>query len=216
MQESARNHAHVQFGAGFSGPKSWANFDASPTVRLRRGVPVLGSLLTRRHAIDRHVLYGDILKGLPVEHGTVKGIYSSHVLEHLSLDDLRVALRNTFALLAPGGLFRVVLPDLEEHIKTYLADKDPRRAIHFVTSTKMGRDQRPKTPMSMLHDLLGHEHHLWMWDEVSLSLELTEAGFQNVRRARLGDSADEAFREVENPERWDGCLGLECSKTYRN
>jgi predicted SAM-dependent methyltransferase len=134
------------------------------------------------------------------------------VLEHLSLEDLRVALRNTFSLLAPGGTFRLVMPDLEAHIQTYLAEKDPRRAIHFCEGTKMGRDRRPRTAMGMLHDMLGHEHHLWMWDEASLSGELREAGFTDVRRARLGDSRDAQFREIENPSRWEGCLGLECRK----
>ncbi len=212
MQENSEKNLYVQFGAGFHGPKAWENFDASPTVRIRRGLPIIGPLLTRKHDISSHIRYGDILKGLPVAAGTAKGVYSSHVLEHLSLQDLRVALKNTFALLAPGGTFRLVLPDLEEHIKTYLADQDPRRAVHFVEATKMGRDRRPKTPMGMLHDLLGHEHHLWMWDERSLTQELLEAGFQDVRRARLGDSRDAAFLAVEKPERWDGCLGLECVK----
>lgn len=40
------------------------------------------------------------------------GVYASHMLEHLSLDDRSRALREIRRLLAPEGLVRLVLPDL--------------------------------------------------------------------------------------------------------
>lgn len=40
------------------------------------------------------------------------GVYASHMLEHLSLDDCSRALRKIRRLLAPAGLVRLVLPDL--------------------------------------------------------------------------------------------------------
>ena len=70
-----------------------------------------------------NVEYGDIVKGLPVPTGSCRGIYSSHVLEHLALNDLRKALRETHRLLAEGGTFRLVVPDLEHEARTYLADE---------------------------------------------------------------------------------------------
>jgi hypothetical protein len=38
---------------------------------------------------------------------------------------------------------------------------------------------------------------------------LLDAGFRQVRRAKFGDSSDAAFREVEDPSRWEGALGAE-------
>src|SRR4051812_43659884 len=108
------NPEYVQYGCGLSAPESWRNFDASPTLRLQR-LPVVGR---RLHGgglplFPSNVEYGDIVRGLPVSPGSCRGVYCSHVLEHLALADFRTALRNTRAILRDGGIFRFVLPDLE-------------------------------------------------------------------------------------------------------
>jgi hypothetical protein len=59
---------------------------------------------------------------------------------------------------------------------------------------------------------LGNSQHLWMWDYKSLEAELRSAGFVGIRRAAFGDSSDPLFSLVEDPERWDDCLGIECSR----
>jgi len=49
----------------------------------------------------------------PFADGSVKEIYASHVLEHLShRTDLRIALKEFHRVLAPGGMLRVSVPDL--------------------------------------------------------------------------------------------------------
>ena len=94
---------YVQYGCGWSAPKEWQNFDASPTLRFER-LPIVGYLYTKNKSrFPNNVKYGDIVKGLPVPADSCKGVYCSHVLEHLSLDDFRVALRNTVTILQPGG-----------------------------------------------------------------------------------------------------------------
>ena len=69
--------------------------------------------------------YGDIVKGLPVDYASCKGIYCFHVLEHLSPDNFRIALGNTYKFLQPGGVFRFVLPDLQSNISA-----TPQRRPH--------------------------------------------------------------------------------------
>ncbi|WPL19413.1 hypothetical protein Thiowin_04534 [Thiorhodovibrio winogradskyi] len=51
-----------------------------------------------------------------------------------------------------------------------------------------------------------------MWDYKGLSAELSQAGYVNIRRAMFGDSRYEEFKAVEEPGRWEGCLGFECEK----
>jgi hypothetical protein len=51
-----------------------------------------------------------------------------------------------------------------------------------------------------------------MWDYPSIENELRQAGFQKIRRANYGDSEDSMFRKVEEKERWEDCLGIECVK----
>jgi len=112
-----RNSYYVQYGCGWSAPVGFRNFDASPTLRFER-LPLLGKLYTKNNSrFPENVEYGDIVKGLPVPPTSCEAVYCSHVLEHLSLDDFRKALRNTHRILKSGGTFRLVVPDLDYSIK---------------------------------------------------------------------------------------------------
>ena len=126
----------VQYGCGFSAPPGWRNFDASPTLRFER-LPIVGKLHSRNgERFPANVEYGDIVKGLPLAHDSCAAVYASHVLEHLSLEDFQTALTNTFALLKSGGLFRLVVPDLETLAKKYLASGNPDAAVTFMKETR--------------------------------------------------------------------------------
>lgn len=41
-----------------------------------------------------------------------RGIYASHLLEHLYLEDGRTSMTECFCVLQHGGFLRVVVPDL--------------------------------------------------------------------------------------------------------
>lgn len=111
------NSNQIQYGCGWSGPKNLSNFDASPTLRFEC-LPLVGKLFTKNHArFPENVEYGDIVKGLPVQPYSCACVYCSHVREHLSLEDLRKAQKNTDCLLKKGWVFRLVLPDLEYSLK---------------------------------------------------------------------------------------------------
>ena len=126
----------------------WMNFDASPTLRIQK-IPLVGRVLRNQLNVvfSPNVLYGDIIKGLPVGENQCDGIYCSHVLEHLSLADARIALRNTFKILKKGGIFRCVVPDLEFYAREYIhsLDNDDRSAsLSFMgNNTRLGREERP-------------------------------------------------------------------------
>ena len=45
--------------------------------------------------------------------------------------------------------------------------------------------------------MLGNSKHLWMWDYYSLSEELREVGFLDIRRCEFNDSSDEMFLKVD-------------------
>lgn len=206
---------HVQYGCGWSAPPGWRNFDASPTLRFER-LPVVGRWYTKnRSRLPEHVEYGDIVKGLPVAPGSCPAVYCSHVLEHLPLDGLRAALRNTYLILRPHGVFRLVVPDLERSARRYLADSSEYAASTFMRETGLGRESRATRPLAFLASWLGNSQHLWMWDYASLAAELRMVGFVDIRKASLGDASDSMFLQVEAPERWDECLGIECRRPDR-
>jgi hypothetical protein len=115
-------------------------------------------------------------------------------------------------MLKSGGLFRLVVPDLEYLIQTYLADASSDAAVKFMRSTGLGIESRQRGLLAVARAMLGNSRHLWMWDYRALSVELENAGFSSIRRAEIGDSSDPEFSAAEHMSRWVHCLGVECQK----
>ncbi|BBM02971.1 methyltransferase domain-containing protein [Microbulbifer sp. GL-2] len=206
------NNEYVQYGCGWSAAANWKNFDASPTLRFER-IPIIGKLYTKNDArFPQNVEYGDIVKGLPIPDNSCKGVYCSHILEHLSLDDFKQAIINTHKVLKSGGCFRLVLPDLEYSINKYINDSSADSASVFLKETSLGKEKRSRGLKGFLLEWYGNSQHLWMWDYKSIAQELENAGFIDIRKAEYGDATDTSFTEVEDKGRWENCLGVECKK----
>jgi SAM-dependent methyltransferase len=193
---------YVQYGCRHCAPAEWVNFDASPTLRIER-IPIIGRFIKKNAArFPANVRYGDIVSGLPIPDGIVRGLDASHVLEHLSRGDFSIALRNSFKLLAPGGIFRLIVPDLEARAEAYLLaavqSGSSDASDLFMRSTCLGLEHRPRTALRRAVALLGNSAHLWMWDYPSLSHELASAGFVEIRRCRFGACSDPMFSLVED------------------
>ncbi len=182
---------YVQYGCGHSAPKEWINYDISPTLRIQK-IPIIGKLL-KPHlncVFPDNVRYGDIIKGLPYKKNACDGIYCSHTLEHLSFEDFRFALNNTFKILKQGGIFRCIVPDFEYYVKEYIKSVDngnSSASIDFFNGTLLGFENRPKGMKGLLTSFLGNSRHLWMWDSRSLSVELKNVGFTTVRICKFND-----------------------------
>ncbi len=205
---------YLQFGCGTCAPGGWRNFDAGPAFLLEKRLPFLRSTLIRQGFPDypRSIEYGDIIKGLPVRPGSAHAVYCSHVLEHLSLADFRTSLRNVLSYLEPGGVFRLVVPDLEHIARTYLDNPHPDAAPGFMTEAHLGEEHSPRGLRALARALFGRSQHLSMWDYRSMHAELDRAGFTSIRRAACQDSGDPLFARVENEGRWKDCLGVECRR----
>ena len=197
---------YVQYGCGDSAPPGWLNFDSSPTLKMQR-IPLVGGALARLTGVrfPAQARSGDIVAGLPVAPRSVRGLYASHVLEHLSLEDARLALRNSFQILEAGGTFRLIVPDLLERAKNYIRNAeggDSNAAHQFLASTYLGCEARHKGALGSLRAAIGNSGHLWMWDHESMCAELDKAGFVSIRAARFGDATDLMFSRVEKAERF--------------
>jgi hypothetical protein len=84
--------------------------------------------------------------------------------------------------------------------------------MNFMSGTLLGKERRNRGWMGVMVEWLGNSQHLWMWDYKSIKCELQKAGFINIRRAEFGDSSRSVFQDVEDPKRWENCLGIECGK----
>jgi predicted SAM-dependent methyltransferase len=187
-------------------PAEWRNFDSSARLRFEQ-LPVVGiaaGLLGRR-LFPENIAFGNIVSGLPLPDGSAHAIYASHVLEHLCRADISRALANTVRILKPGGLFRIIVPDLEWRAKRYVAataNGDATAADDFISSCHIGQAVRPRGLLALLRAAYGNSGHMWMYDYATMTRLLAEAGFVDIRRCEMGDSGDPMFDKVEDRGRF--------------
>lgn len=209
MSASDRHAAsYVQYGCGACAPEAWVNFDASARLRFEQA-PVFGHILraTVGCLFPANVRFGDIVRGLPVPDNIASGVYCSHVLEHLPRDDLPIALRNTLRILIPGGVFRLVVPDLQWRAARYLAAAeggDASAADELMDGCYLGVRRR-LIFIGAARAAFGKSRHLWMYDFAALKALLEQAGFVGIRRCDCGDAVDPMFGIVEEKDRFLSC-----------
>lgn len=69
---------------------------------------------------DPQVMQHDLQSRLPFENSSFAAVYHSHVLEHIPKNQAAAFLGECHRVLAPGGVLRVVVPDLEMITRLYL------------------------------------------------------------------------------------------------
>ncbi|HEY8902561.1 MAG TPA: methyltransferase domain-containing protein [Chthoniobacterales bacterium] len=94
----------LNLGCGSSFHEDWENYDLVPSAPSVKPI--------------------DLTKPLPFEDGTFDVVYSSHVLEHIPRQRVPALLREMARILKPGGILRIVVPDLEGIIREYLRQLD--------------------------------------------------------------------------------------------
>lgn len=102
---------------------------------------------------------------------SLEAVLSEHVLEHLTTDDAQGAARNIFAFLAPGGFWRIAVPDANNPDPVYQEFCRPngseRRKAEFWTGLLTRIAECPDEP--------GHKAH---YNLKSISSLLSSVGFQ--------------------------------------
>lgn len=100
----AASSALANIGCGVVFHPAWDNFDY--------------------HPLDERVRRLDLGQALPFGPGVYEVCYLSHVLEHLPRERVPVLLADIFRCLRPGGVLRIVVPDLETIVRLYLSELD--------------------------------------------------------------------------------------------
>ncbi len=192
----------INIGCGLSGMSGWHNLDNSPTITLSR-IPVLNRLL-KTPAWPRDVRRYDVRKGLPFGDGSVRYIYSSHAFEHFTGPQSLVIAKDCFRALAPQGILRIVVPDLELIAREYLADTSPLAAQTFLSRLSLNHS---------LQDLIHPgSNHSQMLDGRALVQLLRDAGFDKVAVSSFGKSAIPEIDQIELEVRRAESLYVEAEK----
>ncbi len=182
--DTGKASAIVNFGCGPFATPGYINIDGSVTVLLAK-LPLPASWIYSKAAFVRAVRQAGVRYGrakrIAFPPGTLDAFYSSHTLEHIPQRDCAVLMARVHGWLRPGGVVRVVLPDLRRMAEAYAARAIDANA--FVRRTYLATESN-----SVLSRLIGGGVHHWMYDAGSFGTLLRESGFSEVTEAEFGVS----------------------------
>lgn len=196
----------LNLGCGTVAPESWCNVDYGIGARLNR--PFLRPLTRRLFSTawpDNIVLH-DLTKALPWADGSVDAVYSSHTLEHLDKDAGERLVAECRRVLKPGGILRIVVPDLGRIVGGYQDGRIESR--DFLVELGAHAPWAGRGRLRDIVALFSGSRHLCMYDEAALLGLLGRHGFTG-RRAAPFDSAIGDIGEIEREDRAVGELIVE-------
>jgi predicted SAM-dependent methyltransferase len=141
--------------------------------------------------------YMDGTKPWSFEDGALSHVYADNMIEHVPLAGARVFFAEAHRCLRPGGVIRLVTPDVRTHVDLYLqgassvsgALADEYRSLGVVI----------EHPIDMIRTPIGEfGHHAgYVYDFETLDAELQRAGFSPAKRCNLQESDDPMLRNLE-------------------
>jgi SAM-dependent methyltransferase len=147
---------------------------------------------------------------LPLEDASVLMVYSEHMLEHMLpwKGGINI-LREAYRVLAPGGLLRIVTPDLAKYTCDH-AEGGARGFLraHGARFAPMQRLNRSGTPSlaSVINNIFHNYAHKWIYDFDELVLAASRAGISPSQVCRsdrsglgLGRWARSAIHRATHP-----------------
>lgn len=223
------------------------NIDYSIALRIRRLkllrplVPLFfrGERLTRFRSLPDNILVHNLARGIPFDDNSVDAAYHSHLFEHLDRDVAEAFLLEVKRVLKPGGIHRIVIPDLEVICNAYishirLCDRQPEECDNHdayvaplieqsVRREANGTSQQSLLRRSLENRLLGDarsrgETHQWMYDRVSLKAKAIKLGYKDVfvqsyNTSLISNWADYGLDVKQNGEQYKpGSLYVEAVK----
>jgi predicted SAM-dependent methyltransferase len=188
----------LNLGCGAIRPSGWINTDSSLNAHLQR-MPLVGKPLAKMmHKVsydNNNLRYMNLNKRWKFADNSVDIVYSSHTFEHLTLKTTNLFLKESFRVLKPGGVIRLVVPDLYKICKKYVTELEQGKenaSEHIMWAINMHREGQYGTPgffKKMVYEWQGYPHqHKFMYDEKSLAARLKEQGFVDILSLTYGNS----------------------------
>lgn len=161
----------VNLGCGADVRPGWLNLDLQPPRQARTHARTSGAELVRC----------DLRRGLPLPPASCSLIYSSHVFEHLEFRHGLRLMRDSLRALAPGGRFRIALPDFRRVFDAYLRSDDDYFALLDPSAAFPYNESGMEARVDLVnYCVYQNGEHRFIYDEEKLLRTLRSVGFRSA------------------------------------
>ena len=145
-----------------------------------------------------------------IDDNSCDAVFSEHFFEHFSLDDGHRLIAEWARVLRPGGVVRIVTPNLERESRLYLREISPAsdEVIEAHRRRWLGERYELKpgehlTRAMVLNFGMRLDGHRFIYDFATISQSLELAGFGRVEQTRFGESWHGVFMGIDRHDGGD-------------
>jgi SAM-dependent methyltransferase len=208
-QTNQRTLLHLGCGP-FVEPTRWIDCDGSWNARVNSWPKPLAVLLRRiakkagggQRPLPSHIVYFDLRKRFPFENESVDAIYAAHVWEHLALSTAKNATEECYRVLKPGGILRLVVPNIRDAIEEYLNSNAPDAALTLNRKLYYRPFEECRSIIYSIYlGFADFHYHRFMYDPPQLISLLQAGGFDSVSEKAFLESSINEISDVEGETR---------------
>jgi predicted SAM-dependent methyltransferase len=185
------NKVHkLHIGCGGNYLKGWFNTDLFPNARRTKL---------------------DSTKTFPYPDNTFDYIFTEHMIEHVPYAAGQVMLRECYRVLKPGGILRLITPDVKFLMSLY-NDREKQINKDYIkwNSELFFKDGSPHTATSVINNFYRDWGHRYIYDIPTMRDAMTKAGFSEIKEGKLNQSEHPEIAGLEHDQRMPaGFLELE-------
>lgn len=200
----------LNLGCGSIRPMGWVNIDSSLNANIQK-IPVIGKRISKIfnpiEYEDTNVVYMNLNRPWKYNNNSVDIVYASHLFEHLTIKSSNLFLSEAYRTLKPGGIIRIVVPDLYQICKKYLEEYNSADTLRDTTKFIMWAINMHREGQygdigflkKIVLEWQGYPHqHKFMYDKNSLQLKFQE--FQFVDIVSLSYGISHSIAEIKDVE----------------
>jgi SAM-dependent methyltransferase len=207
IKSDSEKRVLLHLGCGpFVEPTRWIDCDGSWNARVNSWPKPLAILLRRiakkagggQRPLPEHIQYFDLRKRFPFADESVDAIYAAHVWEHLTMSVAEHATAECYRVLKPGGMLRLVVPNLRDAVVNYLNSKDPEAAFELNKKLYYRPLEECRSWIYSIYLALTDFHyHKFMYDPAQLTSIFIKVGFGSAEEKTFLESAIVEIPDVE-------------------
>lgn len=173
----AHSSARLQIGTGTNPLTGWFNTDLIPADGI---------------------FFVDAREPLPFPSRCFEYVFSEHLLEHVNWEDGCRFLSECHRVLKPGGTLRVATPNLRFLVDLCAAQKTELQERYIEWSVdRFVPDRGRNLEGFVVNNFFYSWGHRFVYDPATLAHAFRQAGFQEPRECRVGESVDANLRGLE-------------------